>query len=45
MTVSRLACLSKLIIKLTHDVFSISLLFMIVFSLNQFPVRLFIIKI
>ena len=36
--------LSKLIIRLTHDVFSILLLFWIVFSLNQFHVPLFMIK-
>ena len=36
--------LSKLIIRLTHDVFSISLLFRIVSSLNQFHVRLFLIN-
>ena len=36
--------LSSLIIRLTHDVFSISLLFRIVFSLNQFHVPLFIIN-
>ena len=39
-----LYCLSKLIIRLTHDVILILLLFIIVFSLNQFHVRLFIIK-
>ena len=39
-----LYCLSKLIIRLTHDVFSISLLFRIVFSLNQFHVPLFMIN-
>ena len=33
--------LSKLIIRLTHDVFSITVLFRIVFSLNQFHVPLF----
>ena len=38
-----LCCLSKLIIKLTHDVFLISLLFRIVSSQNQFHLRLFII--
>ena len=36
--------LSKLIIRLTHDVFSISLLFRIVSSLNQFHVPLFLIN-
>ena len=35
MTVSRLVCLSKLIIRSTHDVFLISLLFSIVSSLNH----------
>ena len=39
-----LNCLSKLIIRLTHDVFSISLLFRIVFCLNQFHVPLFMIN-
>ena len=39
-----LHCLSKLIIRLTHDVFSISLLFRIFSSLNQFHVPLFIIN-
>ena len=39
-----LYCLSKLIIRLTHDVFSISLLFMIVSSLNQFHLPLFMIN-
>ena len=39
-----LNCLSKLIIRLTHDVFSISLLFRIVSSLNQFHVPLFMIN-
>ena len=34
----------KLIIRLTHDVFSISLLFKIVSSLNQFHVPLFMIN-
>ena len=38
-----LYCLSKLIIRLTHDVFLISLLFRIVSSLNQFHLPLFII--
>ena len=37
-------CLSKLIIRLTHDVFSTSLLFRIVSSLNQFHVPLFMIN-
>ena len=37
-------CLSKLIIRLTHDVFLISLLFRIVSSLNQFHVPLFMIN-
>ena len=36
-------CLSKLIIRLTHDVFLISLLFRIVSSLNQFHLPLFMI--
>ena len=36
-----LYCLSKLIIRLTHDVFLISLLFMIVSRLNQFHLPLF----
>ena len=36
--------LSKLIIRLTHDVFSISLLFRIVSSLNQFHLPLFMIN-
>ena len=40
----RLYCLSKVIIRLTHVVFSISLLFRIVSSLNQFHVPLFIIN-
>ena len=44
MTVSMLYCVSKLIIRLTHDVFSISLLFRIVSSLNQFHVPLFMIN-
>ena len=39
-----LYCLSKLIIRLTHDVFSISLLFRIVSSLNQFHAPLFMIN-
>ena len=39
-----LYCLSRLIIRLSHDVFLISLLFRIVFSLNQFHVPLFIIN-
>ena len=39
-----LYCLSKVIIRLTHDVFSISLLFRIVSSLNQFHVPLFLIN-
>ena len=39
-----LYCLSKLIIRLTYDVFSISLLFKIVSSLNQFHVPLFMIN-
>ena len=38
-----LYCLSKLIIRLNHDVFSISLLFSIVSSLNQFHVLLLMI--
>ena len=36
-------CLSKLIIRLTHDVFLISLLFRIASSLNQFHLPLFMI--
>ena len=39
-----LFCLSKLIIRLTHDVFSISLLFRIVSSQNQFHFPLFMIN-
>ena len=39
-----LYCLSRLIIRLSHDVFLISLLFRIVSSLNQFHVSLFIIN-
>ena len=39
-----LYCLSKLIIRLTHDVFLISLLFRIVSSLNQFHFLLFMIN-
>ena len=39
-----LYCLSNLIIRLTHDVFSISLLFNIVSSLNKFHVPLFLIN-
>ena len=39
-----LYCLSKLIIRLTHDVFLISLLFMIFSSLNQFHLLLFMIS-
>ena len=39
-----LYCLSKLIIRLTHDVFSISLLFRIVSSLNHIHVPLFMIN-
>ena len=39
-----LYCVSKLIIRLTHDVFSTSLLFRIVSSLNQFHVPLFMIN-
>ena len=38
-----LYCLSKLIIRLTHDVFLISLLLMIFSSLNQFHLPLFMI--
>ena len=38
-----LYCLSKLIIRLNHDVFSISILFRIVSSLNQFHVLLLMI--
>ena len=37
-------CLSKLIIRLTHDVFLISLLFRIISSQNQFHLPLFMIK-
>ena len=40
----RLYCLSKLIIRLTHDVFLISLLFRIVSSQNQFHLPLFMIN-
>ena len=36
-----LYCLSKLIIRITHDVFLISLLFRIVSRLNQFHLPLF----
>ena len=39
-----LYCLSNIIIRLTHDVFSISLLFRIISSLNQFHVPLFLIN-
>ena len=39
-----LYCLSKLIIRLSHKVFLISLIFKIVSSLNQFHVPLFIIN-
>ena len=39
-----LYCLSKLIIRLTHDVFLISLLFRIFSSLNQFHLPLFMIN-
>ena len=39
-----LYCLSKLIIRLTHDVFLISILFRIVSSLNQFQLPLFLIN-
>ena len=39
-----LYCLSKLIIRLTYDVFVISLLFRIVTSLNQFHLPLFMIN-
>ena len=39
-----LYCLSKLIIRLTHDVCFISVLLRIVFSLNQFHLPLFMIK-
>ena len=39
-----LYCLSKLIIRLTYDVFLISLLFRIVSSLNQFHLPLFMIN-
>ena len=37
-------CLSKLVIRLTHDVFLISLLFMNVFSLNHIHFPLFMIN-
>ena len=37
-------CLSKLIIKLTHDVFLISLLFRIISIQNQFHLKLFMIN-
>ena len=37
-------CLSKLIIRLTHDVFLISLLFRIVCTENQFHLPLFVIN-
>ena len=40
----RLYCLSKLIIRLTHDIFLISLLFRIVSSQNQFHLPLFMIN-
>ena len=39
-----LYCLSKLIIRLTHDVFLLSLLFSIVSSQNQFHLLLFMIN-
>ena len=39
-----LYCLSKLIIRLTHDVFLISLLFRIVSSLNHIHLPLFMIN-
>ena len=39
-----LNCFSKIIIRLTHDVFLISLLFMIFSSLNQFHLPLFMIN-
>ena len=39
-----LYCLSKLIIRLTHDIFLISLIFRIVSSLNQFHLPLFMIN-
>ena len=39
-----LYCLSKFVIMLTHDVFSISLLFRIVSSLNQIHLPLFMIN-
>ena len=39
-----LNCPSKIIIRLTHDIFLISLLFMIFSSLNQFHLLLFMIK-
>ena len=39
-----LYCLSKLIIRLSHDVFLISLLFKIVSRLNQFHLHLFMIN-
>ena len=37
-------CPSNLILRLTHDVFLISLLFRIVYSLNQFHLPLFMIN-
>ena len=40
----RLHCLSKLMIRLTHDVFLISLLFRIVSSLNHIHLPLFMIN-
>ena len=39
-----LDCLSKLIIRLTHDVFLTSLLFRIFSSLNQFHLPMFMIN-
>ena len=39
-----LNCISKIIIRLTHDVFLISLIFMIFSSLNQFHLPLFMIN-
>ena len=39
-----LCCLSKLILRLTHDVFSILIIFRIISSLNQFHVHLFMIN-
>ena len=43
-TVSKLVLSIQIIIRLTHDVFLISLLFRFISSLNQFHVPLFMIK-